>query len=157
MNLKERLVEALSQLSAIQFFVAILLLVLSLIHKSFFMFYLALWLMLLGSELYVLYDLYDLKKDLWSDNLERWYTARKRLKSDKEAIEMLVVWYLVLHIFMFIILLSFVSRGAPITLTPQEAGAIFLLALTVIVFVPAALYAYAGRLARLREVRVWRP
>jgi len=153
MNLKEMLVEALSQLSAIQFFVAIMLLILSLGLKSLFMGYLAFWLMFLYGELYVFHDLYDLKKDLRSDNLERWYTARKRLKSDKEAIGMLGALYLILHIFMFLILLFFALLGTPITLTPQEVGAIFLLALTVIVFVPAALYAYADRLTRLREVR----
>jgi polyferredoxin len=153
-NIKERLIEeALPQLLAIQFFVAIVLLVLSFIYKSFFMTYLALWLMFLGGELYVLYDLYDLKKDLRSDNLERWYTARKRLKSDKEDIEMSAVWYFIFHFIMFVVLLALASRGAPVTLTPQEAGAIFLLALTVIVFVPAALYAYADRLTRPREVR----
>jgi len=153
MNIKERLVEALPQLSAIQFFVAIALLVLSFILKSLFMTYLALWLMFLGGELYVLYDLYDLKEDLWSDNLERWYTARKRLKSDKEGIGMLALWYFIFHFIMFVVLLVFASHGTPVTLTPQEAGAIFLLALTVIVFVPAALYAYADRLIRLHEVR----
>ena len=158
MNIKERLIEeVLPQLSAIQFFVAIVLLVLSFIYKSFFMTYLALWLMFLGGELYVLNDLYDLKKNLWSDNLERRFTAWKRLKSDKEAIEMLAVWYFIFHFFMFVMLLVLASRGAPITLTPQEAGAIFLLALTVIVFVPAALYAYANRPTRPRRVRAWRP
>ena len=154
MNIKERLVEeALPQLLAIQFFVAIALLVLSFILKSFFMTYLALWLMFLGGELYVLYDLYDLKEDLRSDNLERWYTARKRLKSDKEGIGMLAVGYFIFHFFTFVMLLVFVSHGAPVTLTPQEAGAIFLLAITVIIFVPAALYVYADRLTRLHEVR----
>jgi len=154
MNIKERLIEeALPQLSAIQFFVALVLLVLSFILKSLFMTYLALWLMFLGGELYVLYDLYDLKEDLRSDNLERWYTARKRLKSDKEGIGMLAMFYLILHIIMFFMLLVFASRGTPVTLTPQEAGAISLLALTVIIFVPAALYVYADRLTRLLEVR----
>jgi len=158
MNIKERLVEdVLPQLSAIQFFVAIVLLVLSFIYKSFFMTYLALWLMSLGGELYILYDLYDLKKDLRSDNLERRYTARKRLKSDKEAIGMLAVWYFIFHFITIVMLLAFASGGTPVTLTPQEAGAIFLLALTVIVFVPAALYAYADRLTRPRRVRAWRP
>ncbi|MFP3287957.1 MAG: hypothetical protein RXP86_11910 [Acidilobus sp.] len=153
MNIKERLVDALPQLFAIQFFAAIALLVLSLIHKSLFMVYLALWLMLLDSELYILHDLYDLKEDLRSDNLERWYTARKRLKSDKEAISMLAASYLILHIVAFLILIFFASLGTPITLTSQEAGTIFLLALTVIIFVPATVYTYADRLTRLHEVR----
>jgi len=153
MSIKERLVEALPQLSVIQFFVAIALLVLSFIYKSFFMTYLALWLMFLGGELYVLNDLYDLKEDLRSDNLERWYTARKRLKSDKEGIGMLAMLYLILHIIMFFMLLVFASLGTPVTLTPQEAGAIILLALTVIIFVPVVLYVYADRLTRLHEVR----
>ncbi len=139
MNIKERLAEdVLPQLSAIQFFAAIVLLMLSFIYKSFFMTYLALWLMLLGSELYILYDLYDLKKDLWSDNLERRFTVWKRLESDKENIGMLAMFYLILHIIMFVMLLALASRGTPVTLTPQEAGAIFLLALPVMLFLPAA-------------------